>query len=215
MSSKPGAGQWLQSNLKEGCHSAPFGTRSNIPLEFFCLQLQRSGRVTKLSRNSRVFTQIRQALFSVVPEDLLREESKAYFWVFRRYIRPTMKCGWWQHEVADELQRFDRSLINEERPKVAFGAPPQHGKTEQVTDFVAWIAGKRPDLKTIFASYSDELGVKVNMDLQRIMTSERYVSIFGHRLADSRSGWLRNSVVGVRESSRLISQHHRRGPDHR
>jgi predicted phage terminase large subunit-like protein len=106
-----------------------------------------------------------------------------------------MKCGWWQHEVADELQRFHRSLINEERPKLAFGAPPQHGKTEQVTDFVAWIAGKRPDLKTIFASYSDELGVKVNKDLQRIMTSERYVSIFGHRLGDSGSGWLRNSNV--------------------
>jgi predicted phage terminase large subunit-like protein len=184
---------WLQSNLKEGC-SAPFG-RSNIPLEFFRLQLQRSGRATKLSRNSRVFTQISQALFSAVPEDLLREESKAYFWAFRRYIRPTMKCGWWQHEVADELQRFYRSLINGERPKLVLMAPPQHGKTEQVTDFLAWIAGKQPDLKTIFASYSDELGVKVNRDLQRIMTSERYVSIFGYRLGDNGSGWLRNANV--------------------
>src|SRR5437016_2855968 len=42
------------------------------------------------------------------------------------------------------------------------------------TDFIAWLAGKRPHLKTIFASYSDELGVFVNMNLQRIMTSERY-----------------------------------------
>jgi predicted phage terminase large subunit-like protein len=187
--------RWLQSNLKEGCHSAPFGTRSNAPFEFFCPQLQRSGGATNLSRNSRVFTQIRQALFSVVPEDLLREESKACFWVFRRYIRPTMKCGWWQHDIADELQRFHGSLINGERPKVGLMAPPQHGKTEQVTDLIAWTAGKRPDLKTIFASYSDELGVKVNKDLQRIMTSERYVSIFGHRLGNSGSGWLRNSDV--------------------
>jgi predicted phage terminase large subunit-like protein len=187
--------RWLQSNLQEACHRAPIGIRSNIPLEFFCLQLQRSARVTKLSRNSRVFTQIRQALFSAVPADLLREESKACFWVFRRWVHPTMKCGWWQHEVADELQRFYRSLINGERPKLVLMAPPQHGKTEQVTDFLAWIAGKRPDLKTIFASYSDELGVKVNRDLQRIMTSERYVSIFGHRLGDSGSGWLRNANV--------------------
>jgi hypothetical protein len=184
--------RWLQSNLQEGCHSAPFGTRSDIPLEFFCLQL-RSGRMTRLSRNSRVFTQIRRALLSAVPEDLLREESKACFWAFRRYTRPTMKCGWWQHDVADKLQRFYRSLINGERPKLVLMAPPQHGKTEQVTDFLAWIAGKRPDLKAIFASYSDELGVKVNRDLQRIMTSERYVSIFGYRLGDSGSGWLRNA----------------------
>src|SRR5215475_16140502 len=127
--------------------------------------------MTKLSRNSRVFTQI-EALLSPVPEDLAREESKARFWAFRRYTRPTMKCGWWQHEVADEFQRFYRSLINGERPKLVLMAPPQHGKTEQVKDLIAWIAGKRPDLKTIFASYSDELGVAVNMDLQRIMTCE-------------------------------------------
>ncbi len=185
--------RWLQSNLKEGCHSAQFGTRSNTPFEFFCLQLQRSGGATNLSRNSRVFTQIRQALFSAVPDDLLREESKACFWVFRRCIRPTMKCGWWQHGIANEFQRFYCSLINGERPKAALMAPPQHGKTEQVTDFIAWIAGKRPDLKIIFASYSDKLGADVNKALQRIMTSERYVSIFGVRLGESGSRWVRNS----------------------
>jgi predicted phage terminase large subunit-like protein len=106
-----------------------------------------------------------------------------------------MKLGWWQHEVADELQRFYHSLINGVRPKLVLMAPPQHGKTEQVKDFVAWLAGKQPDLKTIFASYSDELGVAVNVDLQRIMTSERYVAIFGQRLGDRRSRWLRNSNV--------------------
>jgi hypothetical protein len=106
-----------------------------------------------------------------------------------------MECGWWQHEVADELQRFYRSLLNGERPKLALMAPPQHGKTEQVKDFIAWIAGKRPDLKTIFATYSDELGVAVNRGLQRIMTSERYLAIFGHRLAESGLPWLRNVNV--------------------
>jgi hypothetical protein len=148
--------------------------------------------MTKLSRKSHVFTQIR-TLFSAVPEDLLREESKTSFWAFRRYIRPTMKLGWWQRKVANELQCFDRSLINGERPKVVFTAPPQHGKTVQATDFSAWLAGKRPDLKTIFASYSDELGVAVNMNLRRIMTRERYVDTFGHRLGDSGSDWRRNA----------------------
>ena len=52
---------------------------------------------------------------------------------------------------------------------------------EQVTDFLAWIAGKRPDLKTIFVSYSDELGVKVNKDLQRIMTNQRYLALSRRR----------------------------------
>jgi hypothetical protein len=113
----------IQSNSQE-CHSARFGTRSNTPFEFFRLQLRRSGRLTKRSRNSRVFTQIRQALFSVVPEDLLREESKACFWVFRRYIRPTMKRGWWQHEVADE-PAFLLQLDQQREAKAgAHGAAP-------------------------------------------------------------------------------------------
>ena len=106
-----------------------------------------------------------------------------------------MKVGWWQLEIADELQRFYRSLINCERPKLVLMAPPQHGKTEQVRDLIAWVAGKRPDVKTIFASYSDDLGLAVNPDLQRIMTSSRFRAIFGQRLGDRRSRWLRNSNV--------------------
>jgi predicted phage terminase large subunit-like protein len=187
--------RWLESNLQEECRTVPIGTRPKIPGEFFGLQLQRSAGPTKGSRNSRVFTPSPQALFSASPQAILREESKACFWVFRRWIHPKMKCGWWQQEVADELQRFYRSWLNGERPKLVLMAPPQHGKTEQLKDFIAWVAGKQPDLKTIFATYSDELGVAVNKDLRRIMTSERYVAIFGHRLGDRGSGWLRNSNI--------------------
>jgi hypothetical protein len=110
-----------------------------------------------------------------------------------RYTRPRMKVGWWQYNVATELQRFYRSWIKGERPKLGLMAPPQHGKTEQITDFIAWVVGKRPELKTIFASYSDELGVDVNKALQRIMTSDRYVAIFGYRLGESGSRWVRNT----------------------
>jgi hypothetical protein len=154
----------------------------------------------QVSRNSRVFTQIGKAALDRVrvPEHLLlpflqKEESKVCFWAFRRYTRPSMKVGWWQYEVATELQRFYRSWIKGERPKVVLMAPPQHGKTELITDFIAWVAGKRPELKTIFASYSDELGVDVNKALQRIMTSDLYVAIFGYRLGESGSRWVRNT----------------------
>jgi hypothetical protein len=100
---------------------------------------------------------------------------------------------WWQYDVANELQRFYHGLIKGERPKLALMAPPQHGKTDQATDFSAWVAGKQPEMKTIFASYSDELGIDVNKALQRIMSSEPYIAIFGYRLGESGSGWARNS----------------------
>ena len=50
---------WLQSNLQEGC----IGTRSDILIAFCGLEPQRSAHITKLSRNSRVFAQICEALF--------------------------------------------------------------------------------------------------------------------------------------------------------
>jgi hypothetical protein len=118
------------------------------------------------SRNSRVFTQIGKAALehASTPDHLLlaliqREEAKVCFWAFRRYTRPKMKVGWFQYELANELQRFYHSWINRERPTLILMAPPQHGKTEQITDFLAWASGKQPEMRTIFASYGDDLGV--------------------------------------------------------
>jgi hypothetical protein len=79
-------------------------------------------------------------------------------------------------------------------------------------DFAAWLAGKRPDWKTIYASYSDDLGVRCNLNLQRLFVSERYRGVFpnfeiGH--AHSRglgSVWQMNSglieYVGYKGSFR-------------
>ena len=45
-------------------------------------------------------------------------------------------------------------------------------------DFVAWVAGKNPDLHTMFASYSDALGERTNSDLQRIYEGVAYQRCF-------------------------------------
>jgi hypothetical protein len=57
------------------------------------------------------------------------------------------------------------------RPKLAISTPPQHGKSTAAEDFAGWIAGKQPDWKTIYASYSDDLGVRCNLNLQRLFAS--------------------------------------------
>jgi predicted phage terminase large subunit-like protein len=71
--------------------------------------------------------------------------------------------------------------------------PPQHGKTTAAEDFIAWLAGRHPDWKTIYASYSDELGVQRNLNLQRIIQSPRYRSIFNTRIGSP--GFQMNSSV--------------------
>ena len=84
-------------------------------------------------------------------------ESLEYF---RCVMRPGMITSWWTIELARAMQQFYEDLIAGRRPMLAIGSPPQHGKSWAATDLIAWVAGKNPDLKAIYASYSDELGTR-------------------------------------------------------
>lgn len=105
-------------------------------------------------------------------------ESRESFWSYRRYINPKMIVGWWQREVALELHRFWWEYQAGLRPKLILQSPPQHGKSLQIVDFLAWVTGQDPSLKIIFASFSDRLGVRANLRLQRVYDNVRYQGIF-------------------------------------
>ncbi len=121
-------------------------------------------------------------------------QARDHFHVFRRMIRPGILWGWWIEDVVCQLQRFYEDLVAGKRPRLALMAPPQHGKSWAATDFVAWVAGKNPDLKTIFASYSAELGIRTNLDLQRIMTGPNYRTIF-FKTKIGAQGWQCNTEL--------------------
>jgi len=110
--------------------------------------------------------------------DLQYALARTDFYLYRRIIRPNLVTTWWQQHLAQNLMWFFRQMKEGRRPTMVIQAPPQHGKTEQITDFISWVAGLDPDLRTIFGSYSDELGVKVNLALQRIYDSPRYKQVF-------------------------------------
>lgn len=127
-------------------------------------------------------------------EQYLQAGARENFAFFRRYIRPDALWGWFVEQAAAELQRFYRDWRAGRRPKLAVQAPPQHSKSWTAEDFMAWVAGKHPDKKTIFASYSDELGTRTNTNLQRMFKNERYRSIFPHMRIDL-PGWQCNSSL--------------------
>lgn len=114
--------------------------------------------------------------------DLLREHSirlaRKDFQHFRRVVNPKAKWGWWQQEIARELQAFHDDLVAGKRPKLVIQAPPQHGKSVQIIDFIAWLAGQNPDWRTIYTSFSDRLGIRANLRLQRLFDSPLYREIF-------------------------------------
>jgi predicted phage terminase large subunit-like protein len=121
-------------------------------------------------------------------------EARDWFFAFRRRMRPTMLWGWWCEEVALELQEFYADFVAGKRPKLALMTPPQHGKSWTALDFIAWVAGKNPDWKTIFASYSDELGTRTNLELQRMLGSPAYRAVFpGTRIGEP--GWQCNTSL--------------------
>jgi len=100
------------------------------------------------------------------------------FLAYRKTVNPKMKWGWWQQEIASELQRFYEDLIAGKRPKLVIQAPPQHGKSVQIIDFISWVAGKHPEFRTIYTSFSDRLGIRANLRLQRLYSSDVYAEIF-------------------------------------
>jgi hypothetical protein len=114
------------------------------------------------------------------------------FPLYRRTIHRGLLWDWWAQEVSERLQQFYTDLAAGKRPKMAIMSPPQHGKTTAAIDFVTWVAGKNPNLKTIYASFSDQLGERANREVQRIMRSPAYVSIFGR----------------IRRLQRQVPQHH-------
>lgn len=100
------------------------------------------------------------------------------FWRYRQCLNPRMIVGWWQREVAAELQRFYADLKAGKRPTLILESPPQHGKSIQIIDFISWVAGRDPEVKTIYASFSDRLGIRANLRLQRTYDGAKYKSVF-------------------------------------
>ena len=56
--------------------------------------------------------------------------------------------------------------------------PPQHGKSLSVIDFIGWSVGLDPELRVIYASFRDRLGIRANLRLQRALDSKIYKNIF-------------------------------------
>lgn len=111
-------------------------------------------------------------------EELAIREARKSFWAYRQFMRPTMQIGWFQKQMAVALQQFYEDYKEGNRPILIICTPPQHGKSTSITDLASWIAGQDPDLRKIFGSYSDNLGIRTNLNLQRTYDSARYQRIF-------------------------------------
>ena len=109
------------------------------------------------------------------------------FWHYRCVINPrlTLKGMWFPRTLATKLRTFWEDFKAGRRPVMLLMTPPQHGKSLSVIDFIAWAIGHDPELRVIYSSFSDRLGVRANLRLQRALDSKTYRFLFpGTRLND-------------------------------
>lgn len=111
-----------------------------------------------------------------------RELYKRDFHEFRKKLAKMrnleFKEGWWQRLLSDELMAFYEDFMAGKRPKLMIKSPPQHGKSQIVIDFLLWVIGRNPRLKTIFASYAEDLGKRANSEIQKMMLHPEWNNIF-------------------------------------
>jgi phage terminase large subunit-like protein len=112
-------------------------------------------------------------------------EARENLWAFRRFMDEDLVEGWFPRSISYILQDFYRDLSEGKRPKYIIEAPPQHGKTRNIQDAIAWMAGKNPNLKTIYASFSADLGVDCNRQLQKMYDEPKYHIVFPETIINS------------------------------
>lgn len=100
------------------------------------------------------------------------------FWEYRLYMNPTLKVGWWQHHICVELQQFYEAWAAGLSPALIIQAPPQHGKSTIINDFICWWLGKHPDKRCIFGSYAQTLGNRANRYVLRTIQGDKYRRVF-------------------------------------
>jgi predicted phage terminase large subunit-like protein len=115
--------------------------------------------------------------FSLI-EEVRTKAARQSFHEFRRYIHPQNVFGWFQRDVAENLQVFYDDFTAGRKPKLVIEAPPQHGKSSMAVDFIAWISAKQGSTRTIYTSFSERLGVRANLALQRMWGSPQFGKVF-------------------------------------
>lgn len=131
-------------------------------------------------------------------EQLAYARARTEFYPFRQLVNPNMYCGWFTYELANSLQEFYVDYIAGRRPVLLINTPPQHGKSLNVIDLIAWVVGRHPNLKVIFTSFSDRLCRRANMRMQRVLDSEKYHAIFPETILPAAKGhglYLRNTDI--------------------
>lgn len=115
---------------------------------------------------------------------MARRAARSRVAAFVRFTKSDYILKSFHEAIAQALNRFEAGEIR----KLMVLMPPQHGKTELVTRrYTAYRLGKKPDTRVAIAAYAAEIAEGFGRDIQRIIDSQEYHSLFPDTALDGSS----------------------------
>ena len=103
------------------------------------------------------------------------ELARRHFRDYARLVQPGLSGSLFHRNYYEVLDRFARGEIR----KLIVTIPPQHGKSQGASVLLpAYLLGKNPELRIAIASYSLSLASRFNRQVQRVMDSKTYRTVF-------------------------------------
>ncbi len=123
--------------------------------------------------NDKVLTELR------IVDEIERRSAARNFNPFIRYMQRDYHMGWFHERLAAALNDFVIEVIAGRSPRLIIEAPPRHGKSTQASRLLPpFLLGCDPSLEILSTSYGDAIAYEFCADVQRIMDSTLYHSVF-------------------------------------
>lgn len=123
----------------------------------------------------------------------IKKKAPSHMLAFTKWMYPDFRINWHHKVICSHLDAFVKGDIT----RLMIFLQPQIGKSELVSRHLpAYIFGKDPDHRILAATYGDSFSSLFNLDVQRIMESEKYHNVFpGVMLAGhgEMGNWIKNS----------------------
>ncbi len=121
-------------------------------------------------------------------EDYARANLLAYSSV----LMPTYQPDLMHRSIADALDMVESGQVR----RLVIEAPPQHGKTLEVSQFFpAWYLGRHPESSIIYTTYGADRAQDVGRAVRDNLRSPEHLRIFGQRLSNDSASVVRFSAL--------------------
>ena len=136
-----------------------------------------------MKKNNFTLEELRQEKIRRLKREQLRRSAQKSLKDFIIYLDNSYLMGWVHEEICDTLDQFYDDVKNKKSPRLIICMPPRSGKSQIISrNYPAYLFGRDPNLNIITASYSADLSSRFNLDVQRIIDSDAYRSIFPNTL---------------------------------